>query len=80
MPNFFTSALYINLWLVKALRLPATPALLCSDRRCADNRPTHDVTNFKFDLRSFLLVFFVNKNHNNNYSNNNRSNNNNNYN
>ena len=51
-----TSALYLSLWLVKALRLPATPALLCSDIRCADSRPPHDVTNFKFDLWSSLLM------------------------
>ena len=53
MPNF-SSALYLSLWLIKALRLPATPALLCSNRRCADSEPPHDVTNFEFDLCSFV--------------------------
>ena len=47
--------LYLSLRLVKALRLSATPAPLCSDSRCADNRPPHDVTNFEFDLCSFFI-------------------------
>ena len=52
--RIFTRAFYLSLWLVKALRLPATPALLCSDRGCADSRPPHDVTNFEIDLCSFF--------------------------
>ena len=54
MPNF-SSALYLSLWLVKALRPPTTPVLLCSDRRCADGRPPHGDTNFEFDLYSFFV-------------------------
>ena len=53
--RIFTSALYLSLWLVKTLRLPATLALLCSDKRCADSRPPYDVTNFEFDLCSFFV-------------------------
>ena len=34
--QIFTCALFLSLWLVKALQLSATPALLCSDRRCSD--------------------------------------------
>ena len=54
--EFLLALLYLSLWLVKALRLSATPALWRSDRRCADNRPPHDVANFKYDLSGFLLV------------------------
>ena len=46
--EFVLALFYLSLWLVKALRLPATPALLCSDRRCANSRPPHDVTIFEF--------------------------------
>ena len=49
MPNFFLALLYLSLWLVKVLRLPNTPALLCSNRRCADSWSSHDVA-------AFLLV------------------------
>ena len=54
MPNF-TCTLYLSLRLVKALRLSASPALLCSDRRCVDSQPLHDVTNFEFDLCNFFV-------------------------
>ena len=37
------------------LRLSATPAQLCSDRRCAHSRPPLDVTNFEFNLSSFFI-------------------------
>ena len=53
--RIFTSALYLSLWLVKALRLPATPALSCSDSRCVDSWPAHDFTNFEFDICSFFV-------------------------
>ena len=53
MPIFYKCSLFLSLCLVKALRLHATSALLCSDRRCADIRPSHDIINFIFDLCSY---------------------------
>ena len=58
MPNL-TSALYLSLWLVKALQLPATPALLCSDSRCADSQPPHNVINFEFDLCNYFNIYII---------------------
>ena len=55
MPNLL-ALFYLSLRLVKVLRLPATPALLCSARRCANSRPPHNVTNLKFDLFNFCLL------------------------
>ena len=49
MSNFYKRS-YLSQWLVKALRLPATPALLCGDGRYSDSWPTQDVTNIEFDL------------------------------
>ena len=53
--EFLPALLYFSLWLVKELRLSATPALLYSDRRCADSRAPHDVTNFKFNHCSLFI-------------------------
>ena len=50
MPNFYKHSYILSLRLIKALRLSVTPALLCSDGRCIDSRPPHDVTNFEFNL------------------------------
>ena len=51
--KFLQAPLYLSLRLVKALRLSATPALLCSDRKCTDSRLLHDITNIV--LCSFFL-------------------------
>ena len=56
--RIYSSDFYLSLRLVKALRLPATPALLCSDR-CADSRPPHDVTIFEFWPFFFLWPLFL---------------------
>ena len=55
MPNCLQALLYLSLWLVKALRLSATPALLSGDRRCSDSRLSHNVTNFEFDHCSLFI-------------------------
>ena len=55
MSNFYYCAFYLSLWLVKALPILATPAMLCSDRRSADCWHPHDVTNFEFDLFGFFV-------------------------
>ena len=47
--------MYLSLWLVKALPILATPAVLSSDRRCADSLHPLDVTNFEFDLFGFFV-------------------------
>ena len=54
--EFVKALLHLSLWLIKALLLSATPTLLCSDRRCVDSRPPHDVTDFEFDYCSFFIV------------------------
>ena len=47
--------LYLSLWLVKALWLTVTPALLCCNRRCADSRSQLNITHFEFNLGSFFI-------------------------
>ena len=53
--EFSLALLYLSLRLVKALRLSETSTLLCNDRRCANSWPSHDVTNFEFDVCSFFF-------------------------
>ena len=56
MPNsYLRSCIYLSLQLVKTYRQSATPALLCSDRGCADSRLLHDVTNFELISAAFFF-------------------------
>ena len=54
--EFLLALMYLNLWLVKALRLSATPALSCSERRCTDSRI--DLGRFFYNLLLISLHSF----------------------
>ena len=53
--EFLKELLNLSLWFVQALWLPATLALLCSNRRYADGRPLHDFTNFVLNHCGFFI-------------------------